>query len=64
MFLLVPYVIVGNALPKEKLAQFGTSDCKKFNKMRKPGIEPGARRWQRRILPLNHMRLVTVEHNL
>ena len=22
--------------------------------MHRPGIEPGARRWQRRILPLNH----------
>ena len=25
--------------------------------MRKPGIEPGAQRWQRWILPLNHLRL-------
>ncbi|CUM53959.1 unnamed protein product [Debaryomyces tyrocola] len=24
--------------------------------MRKPGIEPGAQRWQRWILPLNHLR--------
>ena len=24
--------------------------------MRRPGIEPGARRWQRRILPLNQQR--------
>ena len=28
-------------------------------KMRKPGIEPGAQRWQRWILPLNHLRLVS-----
>ena len=26
--------------------------------MRKPGIEPGAQRWQRWILPLNHLRLM------
>jgi hypothetical protein len=26
--------------------------------MRKPGIEPGAQRWQRWILPLNHLRLL------
>ncbi|CAN3376643.1 hypothetical protein DIRU0_E34574 [Diutina rugosa] len=26
-------------------------------KSRKPGIEPGAQRWQRWILPLNHLRL-------
>ena len=25
--------------------------------LRKPGIEPGAQRWQRWILPLNHLRL-------
>ena len=25
-------------------------------KLRKPGIEPGAQRWQRWILPLNHLR--------
>ncbi|CUM46865.1 unnamed protein product [Debaryomyces tyrocola] len=25
--------------------------------MRKPGIEPGAQRWQRWILPLNHLRV-------
>ncbi|CUM68319.1 uncharacterized protein PRCAT00006041001 [Priceomyces carsonii] len=25
--------------------------------MRKPGIEPGAQRWQRWILPLNHLRI-------
>ena len=36
---------------------------KKFNvvekkEMRKPGIEPGAQRWQRWILPLNHLRLM------
>ena len=24
--------------------------------MRKPGLEPGAQRWQRWILPLNHLR--------
>ena len=28
----------------------------KVKKMRKPGIEPGAQRWQRWILPLNHLR--------
>ena len=27
--------------------------------MRKPGIEPGAQRWQRWILPLNHLRFVS-----
>lgn len=26
--------------------------------MRRPGIEPGAQRWQRWILPLNHRRLL------
>ena len=28
--------------------------------MRKPGIEPGAQRWQRWILPLNHLRCSTI----
>jgi hypothetical protein len=28
--------------------------------MRKPGIEPGARQWECRILPLNHMRICHV----
>ena len=27
-------------------------------RLRKPGIEPGAQRWQRWILPLNHLRLL------
>ena len=27
-------------------------DC--LSILRQPGVEPGARRWQRRILPLNH----------
>ena len=31
-------------------------------KMRKPGIEPGAHRWQRWILPLNHLRSEFVEN--
>ena len=30
---------------------------KSKRQMRKPGIEPGAQRWQRWILPLNHLRL-------
>ena len=30
---------------------------KRKKEMRKPGIEPGAQRWQRWILPLNHLRL-------
>ena len=29
-------------------------------KLRKPGIEPGAQRWQRWILPLNHLRSIVV----
>ena len=29
---------------------------KKKSNLRKPGIEPGAQRWQRWILPLNHLR--------
>ena len=29
---------------------------KMLKRMRKPGIEPGAQRWQRWILPLNHLR--------
>ena len=27
------------------------------DKMREPGIEPGSRPWQGRVLPLNHSRL-------
>ena len=33
-------------------------------KLRKPGIEPGAQRWQRWILPLNHLREVLCGSNM
>ena len=33
------------------------TEHEKYNNLRRPGIEPGSRRWQRRILPLNHRRL-------
>ena len=35
-----------------------SKNCEK--RMQEPGIEPGAQRWQRWILPLNHSRIVDI----
>ena len=50
-------------LPKTITSTRGSETDRKIKrKVRKPGIEPGAQRWQRWILPLNHLRLLLYDN--
>nr|CCA21613.1 AlNc14C128G6866 [Albugo laibachii Nc14] len=58
MFTFLSTYFSENALFYQNCQKVATQSLSKIKNVRRPGIEPGASRWQRDILPLNQRRFM------